>query len=138
MGPVFRQYKPAELYSGIKEHFNVSEKDKNNIPLIAFNLTGCGFLDIFVTNLYQHGFHTTGYHAEKLGVTPTEFCFTIQTLTGENFTDFSTEFIILMANDLAESNKDLKKIYRRLGFGSYSGLYRFMIRNGVLMLRKRR
>jgi AraC-like DNA-binding protein len=75
---------------------------------------------------------TADFHSAKLDVTKTEFCFTLQTLTGMNFTDFTTEYILLMANDLLKDKKiDLKDVSIRLGFGSYSGFYRFMMRNGM-------
>jgi len=36
-----------------------------------------------------------------------------------------------MVNDLLKDKKnDLKFVAQRLGFGSYSGFYRFMMRNG--------
>ena len=44
---------------------------------------------------------------------------------------FSEAYILLMVNDLLKDKKnDLKFVAQRLGFGSYSGFYRFMMRNG--------
>jgi len=57
---------------------------------------------------------------------------TVLTLTGMKHTDFTEAYVLLMANDLLKgSKKDLKQVSKRLGFGSYSGFYRFMLRKGM-------
>jgi hypothetical protein len=48
------------------------------------------------------------------------------------YTDFTEAYVLLMANDLLKQKKrDHKQIGKRLGFRSYSGFYRFMMRNGM-------
>lgn len=131
MCAVFHQFTPAELYIGITEPINTVADNTSEVPATGFRATGYAFLDLFLGNLHLHGMRTADYHAAKLDITKTEFCFTLQTLTGMNFTDFSTAYILLMVNDLLKAKKtDLKVVSERLGFGSYSGFYRFMLRNG--------
>jgi len=130
MQAIFHQFTPAELYIGISVPKDTVPDNATESPVAGFHPTGCAFFDLFLGNLHQYGMHNSGYHAAKLGVTKTGFYFTLQTLTGMTFTDFSTAYILLMVNDLMKDKKtDLKVIAHRLGFGSYSGFYRFMIRN---------
>lgn len=130
MPAIFHQYTPAELYIGIGQPAIVTAENSSETPSTGFRATGCAFLDAFVGNLHNHGAHTTSYHAVLLGITPTELCFTLITLTGMTFTDFTTSYILLMAKDLMKDKKnDLKHISQCLGFGSYSGFYRFYMRN---------
>lgn len=47
-------------------------------------------------------------------------------------TDLTEAYILLMANDLLKEKKnELRVTAKRLGFGSYSGFYRFMMRKGM-------
>jgi len=131
MCAVFHQFTPSELYIGISNPLNTVAENTTEIPAACFRATGYPFLDIFLGNLHQYGMRTADFHFAKLEVTKPEFCFTLQTLTGMNFTDFTTEYILLMANDLLKDKKiDLRSVSIQLGFGSYSGFYRFMLRNG--------
>ena len=58
-------------------------------------------------------------------------CNTTFTLTGMKYTDFTEAYVLLMATDLLKNNKkELRDVAKRLGFGSYSGFYRFMMRKG--------
>ena len=127
MCAVFHQFTPAELYIGITEPINTVADTAYEVPA-----PGYAFLDLFLANLHRHGMHTANYHAALLDIKKIEFCFTLQTLTGMTFTDFTEAYILLMATDLLKApNKDLKHISKRLGFGSYSGFYRFMMRKGM-------
>ena len=127
MCAVFHQFTPAELYIGITEPINTVADTAYEVPA-----PGYAFLDLFLANLHRHGMHTANYHAALLDIKKIEFCFTLQTLTGMTFTDFTEAYILLMATDLLKApNKDLKHISKRLGFGSYSGFYRFMLRKGM-------
>ncbi len=132
MCAVFHQFTPAELYIGITEPVNTVADNASEAPATGFHTTGYAFLDIFLANLHQHGMHTANYHAALLGIKKIELCFTLQTLTGMTFTDFTEAYILLMAKDLLKGTKiDLKDVSKRLGFGSYSGFYRFMMRKGM-------
>ena len=127
MCAVFHQFTPAELYIGITEPINTVADNASEAPA-----TGYAFLDLFLANLHRHGMHTANYHAALLDIKKIEFCFTLQTLTGMTFTDFTEAYILLMATDMLKApNKDLKLVSKRLGFGSYSGFYRFMMRKGM-------
>ena len=127
MCAVFHQFTPVELYIGITEPINTVADTAYEVPA-----PGYAFLDLFLANLHRHGMHTANYHAALLDIKKIEFCFTLQTLTGMTFTDFTEAYILLMATDLLKApNKDLKHISKRLGFGSYSGFYRFMLRKGM-------
>jgi hypothetical protein len=122
----FHQFTPLELYGRISDP-DTLEADST----IGFDITGGTFLDTFVGNLHQHGIRTALYHAALLGISRIELSFTIQALTGLSYTDFTTQYILLIATDLVKNKKkDLKDIAAQLGFGSYSGFYRFMLRNG--------
>ena len=132
MCAVFHQFTPAELYIGITEPINTVADTASEAPVTGFRATGYAFLDLFLANLHQHGMHTANYHAALLGIKKIEFCFTLQTLTGMTFTYFTEAYILLMAKDLLKGTKiDLKDVSKRLGFGSYSGFYRFMMRKGM-------
>jgi hypothetical protein len=125
MSATFKQFTPSELYISLSEPVSPDTTNPTNIPA-----SGCDFLDVFVKNLRQYGYRTTKYHARLLGISPTELSFTVLTLTGMTFTDFVIAYILLMANDLLkEKKRDLKAVSERLGFGSYSGFYRFIMRN---------
>jgi len=129
MTAIFHQFTPTELYIGIVQPANITDQNQPEPPTLGFHPTGCGFLDAFVANVHNHGVHTTAYHAHLMGVSKTELCFTVLTLTGMSFTDFTDAYILLLAKDLMEDKKnDLKFVAQRLGFGSYSGFYRFIIR----------
>ena len=123
----FKQYTAAELYIGQHE----AEATEGESPATGVRPTGNAFLDTFVSNLYQYGIHNSVAHAKWLGIRREELCTTVQVLTGMLYTDFVTTFVLLMAADLLKpQKKDLKAISQRLGFGSYSGFYRFMMRHG--------
>ena len=133
MQATFHQYAPSALYIGTsKEPVILAEESTVQTPPPAeyFNSTGCSFLDAFVGNLHHRGLQTGQFHAALLGISRTELCFTVQTLTGMPYTDFTVEYILLMAKDLmGDKQQDLKDHSQRLGFGSYSGFYRFIRRN---------
>ena len=132
MKATFKQYKPADLYINMNSPETLEADSSTEVPTTGFRPTGNSFLDAFVNNLHQHGIRTGDYHARMLGVKRTEMCVTVLTLTGMNFTDFTEAYILLMANDLLKvKKKELKTVAKRLGFGSYSGFYRFMMRKGM-------
>jgi AraC-like DNA-binding protein len=122
MNATFHQFTPAELYIGMEDP-EASES--------TFRPTGIGFQDSFINNLHHHGYHSAKYHATLLGISRTELCFTVLTITGMTYTDFTEAYILLMAADLLkDKKKDLKDVAKQLGFASYSGFYRFMMRKG--------
>ena len=132
MNATFKQYKPADLYINMNQPETMEADSSIEVPTTGFRPTGSSFLDAFVNNLHQRGIRSGDYHAAKLGIKRTEMCVTILTLTGMKYTDFTEAYILLMATDLLKApNKDLKHISKRLGFGSYSGFYRFMLRKGM-------
>ena len=132
MNATFKQYKPADLYINMDQPETMEADSSIEVPTTGFRPTGSSFLDAFVNNLHQRGIRSGDYHAAKLGIKRTEMCVTILTLTGMKYTDFTEAYILLMATDLLKApNKDLKHISKRLGFGSYSGFYRFMLRKGM-------
>jgi len=131
MCAVFHQFTPAELYIGMIEPTNPTADNALEKPFTGFRATGYPFLDIFLSNLHQYGICSPDFHSAKLEITKQEFCLTLQTLTGLTFSDFTDDYILLMAKDLLKNkNKDLVKISKQLGFASYSGFYRFMMRKG--------
>ena len=110
----------------------------NETPTNGFRPTGGAFLDAFVGNLHQHGIRTGDYHAALLGIKRSDMCISVFTLTGMKYTYFTEAYIQLMAADLLKENKkDLKAVAKRLGFGSYSVFYRFMMRKGKVMPSRR-
>lgn len=131
MRATFKQYTPADLYINLDQPETLEADSSAEVPTTGFRPTGSAFLDAFVNNLHQHGIRTGDYHAALLGIKRTEMCISVLTLTGMNYTNFTEEYILLMSNDLLKAKKtDLKAVSVRLGFGSYSGFYRFMLRNG--------
>ena len=132
MKATFKQYSPADLYINMNAPETLEADSSTEVPTTGFRPTGNAFLDAFVNNLHQHGIHTSDYHARMLGINRTELCVSVLTLTGMNFTDFTEAYVLLMANDLLKvKKKELKMVAKRLGFGSYSGFYRFMMRKGM-------
>jgi len=129
MKSTFKQYTPEELYINMDVPDTLEADGPNEVPTNGFRPTGCAFLDAFVNNLHQNGYRTGEFHAGLLGIKLNEMFLTVLTLTGMPYTDFVEAYILLMFNDLLKDKKyDLKKISNRLGFGSYSGFYRFMLR----------
>lgn len=129
----YHQYSPSELYIGMGKELLTVTAEVNTAstppPTECFRVTGCFFLDAFVGNLHQYGYRTGLFHARLLGISPTEFYVTMQTITGMPYTDFASEYILLMAKDLmGDKQKKLTHLPARLGFGSYSGFYRFIKR----------
>lgn len=120
----YHQFSPSELYAGIHDT-DTLEADQ----FIGFRASGCTFLDAFVGNLHQHGLRSASVHAGLLGISPKQLCAVIPVLTGWSYINFTEEFILLMTRDLLKSNKkDLRVIAKRLGFASYSGFFRFVMR----------
>ena len=132
MNATFKQYKPADLYINMDQPETMEADSSIEVPTTGFRPTGSSFLDAFINNLHQSGMRSGDYHAAKLGIKRTDMCVTVLTLTGMSYTDFTEAYILLMANDLLKDTKiDLKHVSKRLGFGSYSGFYRFMLRKGM-------
>jgi AraC-like DNA-binding protein len=128
----FKQYTPADLYINMNEPETLEADSSKEVPTTGFRPTGSAFLDAFVNNLHQHGIRTGDYHAALLGVKRSDMCVTVLTLTGMKYTDFTEAYVLLMANDLLKNKKnELRVTAKRLGFGSYSGFYRFMMRKGM-------
>ena len=132
MNATFKQYKPADLYINMDQPETMEADSSIEVPTTGFRPTGNSFLDAFINNLHQRGMRSGDYHAAKLGIKRTDMCVTVLTLTGMSYTDFTEAYILLMAKDLLKGTKiDLKHVSKRLGFGSYSGFYRFMLRKGM-------
>ena len=131
MNITFKQYTPADLYIGVGESETL-EADCEMDDVTGFRPVGGPFLNAFVNNLHYLGIHSTDFHAKKLGISSDSLCLTVETLTGMSYSDFAAQYVLLMATDLLKNRKhtELKSIAKRLGFGSYSGFYRFMLRNG--------
>ena len=128
----FKQYKPADLYINMNQPETLEADSSIEVPTTGFCPTGCAFLDAFVNHLHQYGLHSCNFHAKLLGIQRSDMCTTVFTLTGMKYTDFTEAYVLLMANDLLKQRKrDHKQIAKRLGFGSYSGFYRFMLRKGM-------
>lgn len=137
MSITFKQYAPSDLYIGVGEPGTL-EPDSELDDITGFRPIGGAFLNAFVNNLHYLGIHTADFHAAKLGIPRIDFCFAVQILTGMTYTNFTETYILLMANDLLKDRKtSLKTVSERLGFGSYSGFYRFMLRNGKWEKKKR-
>lgn len=132
MKATFKQYTPAELYLNLDQPETLEADSSIEVPTTGFRPTGSAFLDAFVNNLHQHGIRTGDYHAALLGINRSEMCISVLTLTGMKYTNFTEAYILLMANDLLkDKKKELRETAKRLGFGSYSGFYRFMMRKGM-------
>lgn len=128
----FKQYTPADLYINMELPDTLEADSPTEVPTTGFRPTGGAFLDAFVNNLHQHGIRTGDYHAALLGVKRSDMCISVLTLTGMSYTDFTEAYVLLMAHDLLkQKKKDLRLVAKRLGFGSYSGFYRFMMRKGA-------
>ena len=131
MKSTFKQYTPAELYLNMNDPETLEADGPDEVPTTGFRPTGGAFLDAFVGNLHQHGIRSGNYHAALLGINRIDMCTCIFTLTGMKYSDFTEAFVLLMANDLLkDKKKELREVSKRLGFGSYSGFYRFMMRKG--------
>lgn len=128
----FKQFTPVELYIGIDNPKPIAPEGDESQPtekINGFRSTGCDFLDIFLNNLYVHGLHSCTFHSKLLRIEPLALSYTVQTLTGLKYADFSAQCTLLMANDLLNrSNNGLSKVSNRLGFTSYSGFFRFLKR----------
>ncbi|MDD4991580.1 MAG: AraC family transcriptional regulator [Paludibacter sp.] len=132
MQATFKQYKPADLYINMNQPETLEADSSIEVPTTGFRPTGSAFLDAFVNNLHQRGIHTSDYHARLLGIKRSQLCISILTLTGMPYTDFTEAYVLLMATDLLKDKKnELRVTAKRLGFGSYSGFYRFMMRKGM-------
>lgn len=132
MKATFKQYTPAELYINLEQPETLEADSSIEVPTTGFRPTGNAFLDAFVNNLHKYGIRSGDYHAKLLGIKRTEMCISVLTLTGMSYTDFTEAYVLLMSNDLLKARKkDLRLVAKRLGFGSYSGFYRFMIRKGM-------
>ena len=132
MNATFKQYKPADLYINMDQPETLEADSSIEVPTTGFCPTGSAFLDAFVNHLHQYGLHSGNFHAKLLGIKRSDMCTTVFTLTGMKYTDFTEAYVLLMANDLLKQKKrDHKQIGKRLGFRSYSGFYRFMMRNGM-------
>jgi len=131
MNITFKQYTPADLYIGVGEPETL-EPDCELDDVTGFRPIGGPFLNAFVNNLHYLGIHSTDFHAKKLGISSDSLCLTVETLTGMSYSDFAAQYVLLMATDLLKNRKhtEFKAIAKRLGFASYSGFYRFMLRNG--------
>jgi len=131
MSITFKQYTPADLYIGVGEPETL-EPDCELDDVTGFRPIGGPFLNAFVNNLHYLGIHSTDFHAKKLGISSDSLCLTVETLTGMSYSDFAAQYVLLMATDLLKNRKhtEFKAIAKRLGFASYSGFYRFMLRNG--------
>lgn len=128
MNATFKQYKPADLYINMNQPETLEADSSKEVPTTGFCPTGSAF----VNNLHQRGLHSGNFHAKLLGIQRSDMCTTVFTLTGMKYTDFTEAYVLLMANDLLKQKKrDHKQIGKRLGFRSYSGFYRFMMRNGM-------
>lgn len=128
----FKQYSPAELFINLELPDTLEADSATDIPTCGFRPTGTAFLDAFVQNLHQQGIRTGHFHAQKLGIKTNDLFTTILVLTGMNYSDFTESYVLLMANELLKQKKrNHQQIAKRLGFGSYSGFYRFMIRKGM-------
>jgi len=132
MNATFKQYTPADLYLNLDQPETLEADSSTEVPTTGFRPTGSAFLDAFVNNLHQHGIRSGDYHAALLGINRSEMCISVLTLTGMKYTNFTEAYILLMANDLLkDKKKELSETAKRLGFGSYSVFYRFMIRKGM-------
>ena len=132
MNPIFKQYTVAELYVPISKPNTLETGSENELPFVGFRPTGDPFFDAFLKNLYNHGIQNAKIHAQKLNMNYREMCMGVHIFTGKSYTDFVNEFILYLAIDLLKNKPPktgLKSISERLGFGSYSGFYNFMIRH---------
>lgn len=132
MKATFKQYTPEELFINLELPDTLEADSPTEIPTSGFRPTGNAFLDAFVQNLHHCGIHSGNYHAKKLGIKTNDLFTTVLTLTGMNYSDFTERYVLLMANELFKHRRrNHQQIAKRLGFGSYSGFYRFMIRKGM-------
>lgn len=130
MAATFKQYSPAELYNGI-EILDSLEADTEGDQPMGFRRTGSAFLDAFTGNLFQFGLLSSTFHAKRLGISSISLCYTVQTLTGLTYSEFTEQCIVLMVCDFLKQNKMQKKdLAKRVGM-SPSGLYRLLQRRGI-------
>lgn len=131
----FHQYSAVELYIPCPDKDTAASESEEELQK-----TGCIFFDTFLHNLYHEGIHSSLYHASLLGIDNMDLCYTVKTLTGKTYTDFVSDFILLKAKDMlrGDNKKNKKAISDKLGFGSYSGFYKFLMKNGAITKKKRR
>ena len=132
MTTAFKQYTPRELYVPIPEPETLEAENEFDLPFVGFRRTGGVFFDTFMSNLYRYGIHNARFHSELLGIKYGEMCVAVNVITGMIYSDFVAEYILLFADDLLKKRQtgmDLKDVASRLGFGTYSGFYHFMVRN---------
>jgi len=130
MNPTYKQYAPRELYVPIPVPDTLEAENEYDLAYVGYRHTGSAFFDAFMSNLYHYGRYNASYHARLLGIEYPKLCVTILVLTGMTYTDFVDEYILLLADDLLKNRlkgSELKDVAQRLGFGSYSGFYHFMV-----------
>lgn len=124
----FYQFTALDLYHKVVP---ASQRNITTGAILPNTDTICPeILLILAQNLYKYGNRTMKFHAYLLELDTDELRFTIKTLTGKTFTDFSEDFLVLMIRDLLgdfPKHGKVQKIAKQLGY-STSGLYRFMTR----------
>lgn len=133
MKATFKQYSPQELYIPIVKASTLEAEEIMEPTEQGYKRTGGEFFDTFMKQLYKHGRKNASYHAHLLGIPYGKLCVCIQIMTGMPFNDFIDECTLLFADDLLKNRKkseQLKEVAKRLGFGTYSSFYHFMVRYG--------
>lgn len=126
---MFYKYSPKDLYKGIDNLIPLPQVNPLLETSSEIEYPPCTFLITFANNLNKYGGMTAVEHAALLGVPVEDLRTTVKTLTGKCYTDFTNEYIALMAYDLIKGRKGyIGKLYERLGFKSYSGLFRYTVR----------
>lgn len=126
---MFYKYSPNDLYKGIDNFIPLPQVNPLSENSSEIEYPPCTFLITFANNLNKYGGMTAVEHAALLGVPVEELRVAVKVLTGKLYTDFANEYVALMANDLIKGRKGyIGKLYERLGFKSYSGLFRYTVR----------
>lgn len=131
--PVFRQFKPHEVYVGVKvveEQTVVSPKKTIVKRYISLEMekTGNEALDIWLENIKQHGFRDRYFHAAQMNIDATMLRNIVHAFTGIHYNDFVKELTYIVAKDLMNSKhcRYLNEISDFLGYKAYSSLFRLI------------
>lgn len=131
--PVFRQFKPHEVYESVKvvEEQHVISPKKTIIKRfisLQWVKTGNEAMDIWLDNINQHGFRDRYFHAWQMGIDATMLKNIVHAFTGMHYADFVKELTYIVAKDLIDAKhcRYLNQVSEFLGYKAYTSLFRLI------------
>ena len=131
--PVFRQFKPRDVYEGVKvvEEQTVVSPQKTIVKrYISLRLikTDNEALDIWLENINRHGFRDRYFHAAQMNIDAVMLRNIVHAFTGMHYADFIQELTYIVAKDLMTSKhcRYLNEVSDFLGYKAYSSLFRLI------------